>query len=77
MMQRLEQLVTKNSPFAPDYAPTKGRWSRRAKRSERWVQPSLVVEVSFAEWTPDGSVRHTSFEGFRADKKPTDVKRES
>src|SRR5206468_1107786 len=34
------------------------------------------AEVSFAEWTPDGSIRHGSFEGLRTDKAPTAVRRE-
>ena len=32
-----------------------------------WVRPELVVEVSFAEWTAAGLVRHASFEGVRED----------
>jgi len=41
-----------------------------------WVEPKLVCEVSFAEWTNDGSMRHPVFMGLRADKNPKDVKRE-
>jgi bifunctional non-homologous end joining protein LigD len=36
----------------------------------RWVTPDLVVEVAFAEWTPDGKLRHPSFQGVRTDKRP-------
>jgi bifunctional non-homologous end joining protein LigD len=32
-------------------------------------EPKLVVEVRFAEWTPDRLVRHPSFLGLREDKK--------
>ena len=53
-----------------------GRWSRRAKGSERWVKPQLVAEVAFTEWTPDGHVRHPSFKGLRADKPAKAVSRE-
>ena len=42
----------------------------------RWVKPRLVVEVSFAEWTRDGSLRHASFLGVREDKRPKDVRRQ-
>ena len=41
-----------------------------------WVEPKLVCEVSFIEWTHDGSMRHPVFMGMRTDKKPKDVKRE-
>jgi bifunctional non-homologous end joining protein LigD len=38
-----------------------------------WVDPKLVVEVRFVEWTRDRHVRHPSFLGLREDKKPTEV----
>jgi len=53
-----------------------GRWSRRAKGTERWVKPEMVVEVAFSEWTPDGHVRHPSFRGVRVDKPAAAVTRE-
>ena len=76
LWKQLVKLVVSKSPFDARYAPTKGRWSRRQLGSERWVQPRLVAEVSFAEWTPDGSVRHAKFEGLRTDKPAADVRRE-
>ena len=42
-----------------------------------WVKPKLVAEVSFAEWTNDGKVRHAVFHGLRADKPATAITRES
>jgi bifunctional non-homologous end joining protein LigD len=59
---------------AADAAP--GRWSKRAKGTERWVRPEMVVEVAFGEWTPDGNVRHATFRGVRTDKDPRSVRRE-
>lgn len=44
--------------------------------SIHWIQPVLLCEVSFAEWTADGRVRHPSFEGLRQDKKAREVKKE-
>ncbi|HEY8358786.1 MAG TPA: DNA ligase D [Ramlibacter sp.] len=41
---------------------------RDIARKAHWVRPELVAEVAFAEITPDGSVRHASFQGMRADK---------
>ena len=76
MWTRLAELEVKASPFDAKHAPTKGRWSKRTLGSERWVKPLLVAEVTFAEWTPDGSVRHPAFEGLRDDKDPTSVRRE-
>ncbi|HEY2558614.1 MAG TPA: DNA ligase D, partial [Caldimonas sp.] len=41
-----------------------------------WVQPKLVAEVSFGEWTPDGRIRHSVFHGLRDDKDASAIGRE-
>ena len=41
-----------------------------------WVQPRMVVEVSFTEWTRTGRLRHPVFQGLRDDKAPREVHRE-
>ena len=41
-----------------------------------WVEPTLVCEVEFTEWTPEGRLRHPSFQGLREDKKAKDVTRD-
>ena len=53
-----------------------GRWSRRTSGGERWVEPKLVAEVSFAEWTPDDHVRQAVFQGLRLDTPASSVRRE-
>jgi len=42
-----------------------------------WVEPRLVGQVGFSEWTPDGQLRHPRFQGLRRDKDPADVVRET
>jgi bifunctional non-homologous end joining protein LigD len=42
-----------------------------------WVEPSLVAQVAFSEWTRDGELRHPRFQGLRQDKDPADVMRET
>ncbi|MDB5947970.1 MAG: ATP-dependent ligase LigD phosphoesterase module / ATP-dependent ligase LigD polymerase [Ramlibacter sp.] len=54
-----------------------GRWSKRAAGAERWVEPRLVAEVSFSEWTPEGHVRHAVFKGLREDKPAGAITREA
>jgi ATP-dependent DNA ligase len=42
----------------------------------RWLRPLLVAQIEFAEWTPDGHLRHSSFAGLRDDKDPRLIVRE-
>ena len=66
---QLKPLARKDSPFA-DKVPT-----AYAKKST-YVEPELVAEVEFTEWTRDGKLRHPSFKGLRFDKPARDVVRE-
>ncbi|HEY3186343.1 MAG TPA: DNA ligase D, partial [Solirubrobacteraceae bacterium] len=67
LRRALERLETATPPFA-----------ERPPRVARvhWVRPELIAEVQFAEWTPDGRLRHPSFEGLREDKRPEEIVRE-
>lgn len=38
-----------------------------------WVRPELVGEVEFANWTPDGVLRHARWRGLRPDKTPAEI----
>ena len=69
LSRTLSGLVQKRSPF---HNPPVGADARRA----HWVKPSLVAEVRFVEWTDDGTLRHSSFVGLRADKPAREVVRE-
>ena len=40
------------------------------------MQPRLVVEVAFTEWTTSGRLRAPAYKGLRDDKDPADVVRE-
>jgi bifunctional non-homologous end joining protein LigD len=41
-----------------------------------WVEPRLVGQVAFSEWTTAGQLRHPRFQGLRRDKDPASVVRE-
>ena len=41
-----------------------------------WVEPKLVAEASFAEWTHDGRLRAPVYLGLREDKDASEVRRE-
>lgn len=75
----LKSMLTKMLIAQPAVVPESakpGRWSTRAAGSERWVKPTVVVEVAFAEWTSDGRVRHAVFRGVRTDKPAAVIGRE-
>lgn len=42
-------------------------------RDATWVEPRLVAQVEFTEWTADGKLRHPSFQGLREDKSPMET----
>jgi bifunctional non-homologous end joining protein LigD len=45
-------------------------------KNPTFVEPRLVAEVEFNEWTRDGTLRQPSFKGLREDKDPRQVVRE-
>jgi bifunctional non-homologous end joining protein LigD len=64
---RLQPLARPGSPF-DEGTPT--------GRGHHWVEPRLVCEVRFTEWTAEGGIRHPAFLGLRDDKSPRAVRRE-
>ena len=63
---RLEALRVDECPFSRDGLP----------RQAVWVEPRLVGEFAFSEWTRDGRLRHPRFLGLRDDKPAAEVVRE-
>jgi bifunctional non-homologous end joining protein LigD len=47
---------------------------REFARHARWVEPEVIGEVAFRNWTPDGRMRHPSWRGLRADRRPADAR---
>jgi DNA ligase D-like protein (predicted ligase) len=64
---RLAPLARATTPFQ--------RESPR-ERGLHWVEPRLVAEIGFSEWTDTNRLRHPRFFGLRIDKDPADVVRE-
>lgn len=64
----LVHLEQDHSPFSRGRIP--------GQHSVHWVNPRLVGQVAFTEWTTDGQLRHPRFQGLRDDKEPGDVVRE-
>jgi bifunctional non-homologous end joining protein LigD len=78
--RRMRALERKDCPFANLPERTQGRWQQNITPREmsrcRWVEPRLVCQVRFTEWTNDGKLRHPAFLGLREDKDAADVTRE-
>ncbi len=70
LVQRLEARRSDRNPFVGPVPP-------RYEHVATWVEPTLVGEVSFSEWTKDGRLRQPSWRGLRDDKAPEEVRRES
>ncbi|WP_304360543.1 DNA ligase D, partial [Collimonas fungivorans] len=68
LTKKLKAISAASSPFSG----ATGRY-----RKVHWVEPLLLAEVSFAEWTADGHIRHSVFHGLRSDKQPQAINRES
>jgi DNA ligase D-like protein (predicted ligase) len=64
---RMRELTRETTPFAdaPRY------------REATWVEPKLVAQLGFSEWTTAGRLRHPKFLGLRFDKPASQVVREA
>jgi bifunctional non-homologous end joining protein LigD len=65
---QMRALARKDAPFIKPQAIK--------ERGVTWVEPKLVAEVGFTEWTRDGRLRHPRFLGLRDDKAADEVVRE-
>jgi bifunctional non-homologous end joining protein LigD len=67
LRKKLDRIARPTTPFSTDVV---------ARGVCRWVEPVLVAEVAFSEWTDDDRLRHPSFQGMREDKDPRTIVRE-
>ncbi len=71
LLRRLRALERPDSPFGD--AP---KMPRVRASDVVWVEPVLVAEVEFVEWTHQGRLRFPTFLGLRDDKAANEVRRE-
>jgi bifunctional non-homologous end joining protein LigD len=84
MLQRLYRqmraLAQKDCPFSNLPERTQGRWLQNITPREmsqcHWIEPRLVCQIRFTEWTDEGKLRHPAFIGLREDKAAEEVVRE-
>jgi DNA ligase D-like protein (predicted ligase) len=65
--ERMRKLERPDPPFADVHPVPKGT---------HWIEPRLVAQFAFSEWTRDGRLRHPRYLGLRNDKPPEEVVRE-
>jgi len=71
LLKLLAPLHRDSAPF-----PAVPKMPRVRKGDVQWVEPRLVAEVSFGEWTHEGHIRHPVYQGIRDDKQAPEVARE-
>jgi bifunctional non-homologous end joining protein LigD len=76
--REIDRLLKKLQPLERDTPPFREvpKMPRVRKGDIVWVEPKLVAEVEFVEWTHDGHLRAPSYKGLRVDKEATEVRRE-
>ena len=72
----LIDLAERLRPLERASPPVHGPLPARQVSDAHWVEPRLVGEVGYSQWTTDGRLRHPSWRGLRADKDPQAVRRE-
>lgn len=72
----IKELTTKFESLKRTEPAFKTTPKPRANEGVIWLEPQLVAEIKFAEWTEDNLLRQASYKGLRVDKKPEDIKKE-
>jgi ATP-dependent DNA ligase len=71
LWHRLQPLAVPKMPLS-EPPPRGSRFGSPLVLSRvHWVRPEMVAEVSYAEWTPDGLLRHVVYLGEREDNRPS------
>jgi len=65
MRRRLEAIARSGAPVVLPKGVS--------KKGVHWVEPRLIAQVQYGNWTADAIIRHASFQGLREDKNPEEV----
>jgi len=80
LFNEFKPLRSATCPFVNLPTKRSGKFGQGVTASEMklctWLEPKLVAQVRFTEWTSDGGLRHPVFLGLREDKRSEEVTRE-
>ncbi|MBV9297952.1 MAG: non-homologous end-joining DNA ligase [Verrucomicrobia bacterium] len=80
LLRRFKKIPRETSPFVDLPEKRAGSFGRRVTASEmklcHWIEPEIVGEIKFKEWTMDHRLRQPVFLGLRGDKDAKEVVRE-
>ena len=80
LFKKFRGLEIKDCPFANLPETKSGRWGAGLTAAKlpdcRWLQPVLVAQVEFLEWTGENHLRHTRFIALRDDKPAREVRKD-
>jgi bifunctional non-homologous end joining protein LigD len=80
LFKRFKGLEIDDCPFANLPEARSGRWGQGLTREKmadvQWLEPVLVGQFEFVEWTADNHLRHSRFVGLREDRRAREVGRE-
>jgi len=77
---RFRKIIRPTCPFVNLPAARESKWGQTLTAAEmkrcHWLEPQIVCQVKFSEWTRDNRLRQPVFLGLREDKDATEVVRE-
>jgi bifunctional non-homologous end joining protein LigD len=81
LLRGLQPIRMAECPFSNLPNTRKGHWGEGVTAREMgdygWLEPRVVAEVKFTEWTSGDVLRHPEFVGIRDDKVPKEAGRET
>jgi bifunctional non-homologous end joining protein LigD len=73
---RLAEMYKKMKVMERKTSPISTKLKGLQAKGVHWIQPNLICEVEFAEWTGEGALRQASFISLRTDKPVKNIIRE-
>jgi bifunctional non-homologous end joining protein LigD len=72
----VEELTAAFANLKREDSPFRVAPKQRSNEKITWLEPQLIAEIKFAEWTKENLLRQASYKGLRYDKNTEDIRRE-